>query len=127
MSQTIKILRVDDHLVELQMFTLFFGKDYEVLTASDGQEALHVLADHPDIKMVFADYHMPGMNGIEFIQEAKGCYPDISYYLMSAMSMENKEIRHALNSNLIIDFLQKPIKRNEILDVIKKTINLVFT
>ena len=36
------------------------------LTARNGEEALNVLAKHPDINAVITDINMPLMNGIEF-------------------------------------------------------------
>ena len=41
------------------------------LEAQNGREALEVLAEKPDIRLVFCDVNMPEMNGIEFLEAVK--------------------------------------------------------
>ena len=66
-----KILVADDeshilHVVSLKLQ----NAGYEVLTASDGQEALELaLSEHPDL--LITDYHMPQMSGLELCQKLK--------------------------------------------------------
>ena len=63
-NSKIKVLVVDD--------TSFFRKvigellmihRYRVLTAENGEKALNILEQHPDIKLVITDYNMPVMDG----------------------------------------------------------------
>jgi CheY-like chemotaxis protein len=44
-------------------------KGYRVLQASDGIEALELLATHPEIELVVTDIVMPRMNGVELAQQ----------------------------------------------------------
>lgn len=39
-----------------------------VYEAADGVEALSILNQHPEIRLVLADYHMPVMNGMELVK-----------------------------------------------------------
>ncbi len=122
MNPKIKVLRVDDEAIELTMFKLFLSGDYEILTALNGLEALEVLASTPDVKIVFTDYQMPGMNGIEFINKAKEQFPDVTFYLVSAMPNSIQEIWQAVESKLIFGYLQKPLKRAGLLTAINDAI-----
>ncbi|MGD0137313.1 MAG: response regulator [Tepidisphaeraceae bacterium] len=66
-----KILVADDeshilHVVSLKLQ----NAGYEVLTASDGQEALEIAqAERPDL--LITDYHMPQLSGLELCQKLK--------------------------------------------------------
>jgi CheY-like chemotaxis protein len=51
---------------------------YAVFDAADGQSALRVLADRPDIRLLFTDVGLPGgMNGRQLADEAKRRWPNI--------------------------------------------------
>jgi CheY-like chemotaxis protein len=63
------VLVVEDHseLRALMVRTLS-EKGYRALEASDGLEALEVLAADPDIQLVVTDIVMPRMNGVELAE-----------------------------------------------------------
>ena len=67
-----KILWVDDEIDLLQPYIIYLkGKNYEVTTASNGEDAIDALADAvPDI--VFLDENMPGMSGLDEVR--RGAY-----------------------------------------------------
>jgi CheY-like chemotaxis protein/Tfp pilus assembly protein PilZ len=67
----IKILAVDDSMVVLHMYRLLLSPTYQVVTASNGIDALHMLQDDPEIKLVLLDINMPRMNGFEFLQAVR--------------------------------------------------------
>lgn len=63
MSQT--ILLVDDEYGFLEMLALLLTQEgYEVVTASDGEEALRCLRERPPA-LVVTDYWMPKLDGVE--------------------------------------------------------------
>ncbi|MGD1277084.1 MAG: response regulator [Tepidisphaeraceae bacterium] len=66
-----KILVADDESHILNVVSLKLrNAGYEVVTASDGQEALELaLSEHPDL--LITDYHMPQMSGLELCQKLK--------------------------------------------------------
>lgn len=70
-ESAIKIaLVIDDNPDMTEMLKDSLGNEYEVLTASDGHEALEVVAStKPDI--ILTDLMMPGMNGIELCRRLK--------------------------------------------------------
>ena len=67
-----KILIADDDPQILRALRITLSaRGYDVLTASDGREALRLAADgHPDIIVV--DLGMPGLTGIEVIEAVRG-------------------------------------------------------
>ena len=78
------ILCVDDEWngLEGRQF-LLEEHGYKVLVATDGDEALQLLASHP-IDLVLLDYHMPRVNGDVIAQRMKVSQPDIPIAILSA-------------------------------------------
>jgi len=67
-----KMLVVDDDGVMREAFSKgFSGEGYQVLTASNAEEALEIIAEEGVISVVFLDLNLPGMNGIELCREIK--------------------------------------------------------
>jgi CheY-like chemotaxis protein len=63
------LLIVDDEVAIRDTLTELVGKDgREIVTASDGQEALERLTEVPRPCLVLLDLMMPRMNGWEFLQ-----------------------------------------------------------
>jgi response regulator RpfG family c-di-GMP phosphodiesterase len=89
-----------------------------VVTANTGIEAMLYLDNNPDITVVISDMQMPGLTGLEFIQQAHMKYPKKSYYLLTGMD-DTKEINHALSSGMIKKCFKKPLDYEEILGVMK--------
>lgn len=115
------ILYVDDEKINLIVFEANFKNDYHVLVASSGQEGIEVLTKHPEISIVFSDMKMPGMNGIEFIEEVKKTRPEISCFILTGYSI-NSEIKDALDNQLIINYFQKPANFKQVISYISTTV-----
>lgn len=116
-ADQIKILYVDDCRQNLQLFLITNSNKYEVVTAEYGQDALVILKEQNDIDVVISDYHMPLMDGLEFITEARKIKSDIPFYLLSS-SLLTEEIMEALQSKLIDSYFRKPLDKSQLLDEI---------
>ena len=114
MNSNTKILYVDDEVINLLLFKKHLS-EYEVLTAPDGQKGLELLAEIPDISVVFSDMQMQKMDGIEFISKAKKRYPEKKYILLTCLGII-PEIQQALDSKLIMKYIREPINRGEIIE-----------
>lgn len=64
------ILLVDDNDEMLSFLAASFCKDYEVLTAVDGVDALKVLGEHT-VDFIVSDWMMPRMDGVEFCRKVR--------------------------------------------------------
>src|SRR5215471_7368165 len=74
---------LDDDTAQLELMTeqvAILG--YEAIPTSDPEEALHLIR-MGRCRMVFADVHMPGMNGYEFLDEALRCDPGVHVIVMT--------------------------------------------
>ena len=67
-------------------------KDYEVIEAADGQEAVDVFFDQNDISLVILDVMMPKMDGWEVLKEIRA-YSKIPVIMLTAKGDERDELK----------------------------------
>lgn len=110
------ILVVDDEShIRLMMEDLLMD-EYNVLTASNGMEALKVVAQKQDvIDLIITDIMMPEMDGMTLLKEMKVRYPDIGVMMISAFG----NIRMAVEAmrNGAYDYISKPLPEFDELDM----------
>jgi two-component system response regulator AtoC len=84
MKKKTKLLVVDDEdIVRESLRDWLSSVGYKVLTASCGEEALHIIR-HRNVKIMIADLIMPGMNGIELMKQARAVIPTMSTVIITA-------------------------------------------
>jgi len=122
MSTNIKILWADDE-IDLLKPQLFFleKKGYEVVTVSNGHDALDALDEQGDIDVVFLDESMPGLTGLETLARIKSKNASIPAVMITKNEAENL-MEEAIGSQ-IDDYLIKPVNPNQILLTLKKLID----
>ena len=122
-----RILWCDDEVDLLQPYIIYLkDKGYEVTTASNGEDALELfpnvqspMSNHFDI--VFLDENMPGMSGLETLQEIKRMHPELPV-VMITKSEEEHLMEQAIGEK-IADYLTKPVNPSQILLCLKKHIH----
>ncbi|MBL8957800.1 MAG: hybrid sensor histidine kinase/response regulator [Myxococcaceae bacterium] len=77
-----RILVIDDEAVIRLMFKDLLGKDYEVVEAATGEEALQVMTTKP-FDLVLADKNLPGVSGLDVALEIRRTYPTVKLMLMT--------------------------------------------
>lgn len=107
------ILCVDDEPINLAILKHVLKRKFEVITCKSGPDALEAMATH-QFTDVISDFHMPEMNGIEFIQKARENFPNVNYHILSGYH-DNKEITKALKKNIIKNYFEKPFNKKEII------------
>lgn len=107
-----KILVIDDEKATLKMFRLFLDVyGFDILTAESGGEGLEVFdRERPDI--VLTDIKMPGMDGIQVLQEIKRRSPATEVIVITGHGDMDLAIQ-ALNLDAA-DFINKPIQRQSL-------------
>jgi two-component system, response regulator, stage 0 sporulation protein F len=112
-NNKITVLYVDDEPINLYLFErVLKRKNYQVITALSGYEALGKLKEKNDIPVVVSDMRMPGMDGVEFIRQAKKQYPDKVFFILTGFDL-TPEISNAMEENLIEKYMQKPFDQHE--------------
>jgi CheY-like chemotaxis protein len=122
-----KILIVDDEQDVEIMFLQKFRREIkskllEVEFAFSGQQALDFLSksDSPDVVYVFSDINMPGMSGLELLENIKSKFPHIQVSMISAYG-DRENYNKAINSGAK-GFFTKPVDfeslKNEIAELL---------
>jgi two-component system KDP operon response regulator KdpE len=107
-----KVLVVDDEpQIVRGLRTNLRARGYQVITASDGDEALGAAArEHPDIAIV--DLGLPGIDGVEVIEGIRG-WSRMPILVLSARDQESDKVR-ALDAGAD-DYVTKPFGMDELL------------
>ncbi len=108
------LLAEDDEHARRMIRRMLTDAGFEVLVAESGAEALALLTSAesaPDL--LLTDIVMPGMSGVQLLEEVQRIHPTISYLLMSGytdrqIAPDRQDLRRAL--------LQKPFARAELLE-----------
>jgi len=79
------VLLVEDHPDILALLSVDFAKQMRVWTAANGEDAMHVLAEH-EISLIISDVMMPVMDGFELCRQVKNnlLYAHIPVILLTA-------------------------------------------
>jgi len=116
------ILVVDDEPQILQVVSgILLDEGFEVLTAPDGETALRVVAEEaPDLALL--DIALPGMDGLEVLEELKRTYPALPVIMISAYgSVENAVRATRLGA---YDFIEKPPHADKILLTVRNALEM---
>ena len=117
----ITILWVDDEIDLLKPHILFLErKDYTVVTCKSGQEALEEVANNR-FDIVFLDENMPGISGLETLNEIK--IIDATLPIVMITKSEEEFIMDEAIGSKIADYLIKPVNPNQILLSLKKSLD----
>ena len=117
-----KILIVDDVPLNVMVLERALRKDYEIATASSGEEALEMLEPFsPDV--VLLDVMMPGLDGYETCRHmrANSGQAELKIIMVSARAMQ-EDIQAGLDSGAD-DYLVKPFKAGDIRARIRTQLN----
>jgi len=117
-----RILVVDDELNMLVLFQKILEKEgHQVECASSGEEALQRL-EREWFDVVVSDLKMPGLDGIEFMKQAKVMSPTMPCIVLTAYGSVDSAVT-AMRQGAY-DYLMKPIDNEEFKLVVKKALDL---
>jgi diguanylate cyclase (GGDEF)-like protein len=113
-NRQIKTLVVDDSTTARNMIlALLQQHNFQVLVAEDGEKALRVLQQHPDIKLVLSDYNMPGMDGFQLTAKIRQQYARDGIAIIGLSAQGSGEMSARFLKNGANDFLSKPFSQEE--------------
>ena len=109
-----KLLVIDDDAKLLASYRdLLSPYGFEVLTAPDGQEAIPLVEQNPDILLVILDLAMPRMDGREWLRWFRGKRKESPVIVISAYKLDqnDEDLKPAV-------ILEKPFHVAELLDLV---------
>jgi len=118
----ITILWADDEIDLLKPHILFLNdKGYQIISARSGDEALDVLKEKNNVKVVLLDENMPGLSGLETLLKIKQTHPGLPVIMIT--KSEEEHIMDDAIGGKIADYLIKPVNPNQILLSLKKALD----
>lgn len=117
------VLIVDDEVDILESLKQLFEvslPDVKVLTAEGGAIALSIIKSQP-VDLIVTDYKMPGMNGLEFLNEARKLVPKVPRILVTAFPDLELAIR-AVNDAKIENFFTKPVEPGKVVEIVRSVL-----
>jgi response regulator RpfG family c-di-GMP phosphodiesterase len=119
------VLCVDDEPNILKSLTrLFRSGGFQVLTAPGGSEGI-LLLERERVDVVVSDMRMPGMDGVEFLEQVQQQWPQVVRLLMTGYSDINAVIG-AVNRGKIYRYITKPWDDNDILLIVRQAMEVKF-
>ena len=111
------LLFVDDERRVLTSMRAMFRREYDVLLANSGYEALEILEKRDDIHVVVSDQRMPGMTGVELLATVKGDYPSSMRILLTGYA-DLDAVEASINESEVFRYLMKPCPTDELKDAV---------
>jgi response regulator RpfG family c-di-GMP phosphodiesterase len=117
-----RILFVDDDPNLLASFQRAFRKTFEFDTAAGGQEALASHDKMGPYAVIVCDMRMPGMDGIEVLEEFRKRSPDTIRLMLTGNADQHTAVE-AVNRGHIFRFINKPCTPEDLVPIINSALD----
>ena len=104
--EKIKVLYIDDEVINLQAFKATFRRQFDIHLAKSAEEGFEILKNNP-IEVVIADQRMPNKTGVDFFESIIDVHPNPIRILLTAYSDINAII-DAINRGNVYRYVTKP-------------------
>ncbi|NLO96951.1 MAG: response regulator [Peptococcaceae bacterium] len=108
----------DDKEIRNLLSLMLKNAGYNLITATNGSDALEYLKKSPLPALILTDYSMPQLNGYEFTEKiaAHSQYKDIPVVILTGSEIDDLELPSSSNFKGII---HKPFRLNTVLEIVK--------
>lgn len=111
------VLFIDDEERILRSVGMLFRAEYRVLTTTDPEEALRILAQER-VDVIVSDQRMPAMRGVELLRQAREISPASMRLLLTGYS-ELEAVVRSVNEGEIFRFIHKPWHPQALKDTVR--------
>ncbi|WP_172971665.1 response regulator [Pseudoalteromonas sp. A25] len=115
-NQKVRALIVDDSPTALLLLErIMLLLNFNVLKASNGRDALDILNESSDIRLLITDHEMPDMSGFELVIKARALYDKDHLAIIGLSAHSQIELGASFIKYGANDFLSKPIEFQNLL------------
>lgn len=118
-SKKQKLLVVDDEPDNLDLLYRTFHREFKVLRAENGPDALDILEREGDVAVIISDQRMPQMSGTEFLSLTAQKYPDIIRIILTGYT-DVEDLVEAINSGKVFKYVTKPWDDEQLKQVVRQ-------
>lgn len=115
-SMTILVAE-DEELNLLYIKELFSSKNYELISASNGKEALALFKENLDVDLVLMDIKMPEMDGYAAAGYIREINHNVPILALTAYALESEVKRFG---DVFDAYLTKPIQAPALMDTVER-------
>ena len=118
------LLADDDPGLRRLIGTTLGNEDFDLLHATDGEEALEIVRSNPDVHLLLLDMHMPKLTGLETLRRVKQMKSRLPCILLSAGL--DDAIRDQARQAEVYSVLAKPVSRCDITSVVLQALRRTY-
>jgi len=93
-------------------------KNFKIIRAINGQEAVDICINNPNIDLVLMDIKMPIMNGFEALEQILPLRPNLPIIAQTAYSSSDDKIK--IEEAGFTDYITKPLNRERLFELVEK-------
>ncbi|SHL49262.1 Signal transduction histidine kinase [Flavobacterium flevense] len=112
------LIAEDDNINFLLFQKMMKDKDFEIIRAKNGQEAVDICISNSNIDLVLMDIKMPVLNGFEAVEQIKPIRPELPIIAQTAYSSSEDRIK--IEKAGFDDYITKPLSRERLFEMIDK-------
>ena len=116
-----KMLVVDDEPDNLDLLYRTFRRDFNVLRAESGIEALEILKQEGEVAVIISDQRMPEMKGTEFLSKTVPQFPNTMRIILTGFT-DVEDLVEAINSGQVYKYITKPWDPSELKIVVQRAV-----
>lgn len=122
----IKVMVVDDSMaIRSYLRQLLQRHLYQVLEAADAAQALALMRNHPDIRLILLDHDMPGMTGIAMSSEVRRFRSNEEVAIIGISASQDPYMSARFLKAGADDYLNKPFNHEEFFCRITRNVEFV--
>lgn len=110
------LIAEDDNINFLLFQKIMKTKNFKIIRAQNGQEAVNICLNNPEIDLVLMDIKMPVMDGFEAFEKIHPIRPNLPVIAQTAFS--SNEDKERILKEGFSDYITKPINREKLFDLI---------
>lgn len=119
-----KILVIEDDQFTQNFIREILEEDgCQVITASNGKQALSDLKKNSDTKLILLDIMLSGRSGWDIFMELRRTYLDLKVVFVSAIEVSDERRDSLIFREGLADYLVKPFTQEKLLEVVKKVLS----
>lgn len=125
-NQMVKTLVVDDSgVARKHMATLLRRYQFQVFEAANGGQAMALLEENPDVKLVITDYNMPDMDGFQLTREIRRKFRKERLAIIGISSSGSNILSARFIKSGANDFINKPFLQEEFFCRVCQNIDII--
>lgn len=115
------LIAEDDNINFLLFQKMMSQKNYQIIRAINGKEAVEICLNNPNLDLVLMDIKMPLMNGFEALEHIKPIRPNLPIIAQTAYS--SSDDRDKIFAAGFSDYIIKPLNRDRLFELINQYLN----